>query len=70
MPPQAALGDADADKVVRAIVGLSKGVTEKAGSLQAEVKLAEDFGAESGGAWEVIAESENYSPARLRIPAK
>ena len=70
MPPQAALGDGDADKIVREILSLSKGVTERTGVLQGEVKLAKDFGAEPGGAWEVVAESENYSPARLRIPAK
>lgn len=70
MPPQAALSDADSARIVEAILGLSTGLTEQAGALEGEIPLPRKFGAEPGGAWEFIAESENYSPARVRIPAK
>ena len=49
---------------------LSAGMTETRGSLNGNIRLAPDFGAEPGGAWEISAESPGYAPARTRIPAK
>lgn len=70
MPPQAALKPNDADKLIAAILGLSKGISEAKGALEGTVQLAPEFGAEPGGAWEISAEAPGYAPAKTRIPAK
>lgn len=70
MPPQAALNDADADKIISAIIRLSKGISEKTGTLQGKIQLSSDVSSEPGGAWELTAESDGYSPAIIRIPAR
>lgn len=70
MPPQVALKPDDADKLIAAILGLSVGMTETRGSLNGNIQLSPDFGAEPGGAWEISAEAPGYAPARTRIPAK
>jgi cytochrome c len=70
MPPQVALKPEDADKLIAAILGLSAGMTETRGTAGGNIRLAADFGAEPGGAWEISAEAPGYAPARTRIPAK
>ena len=70
MPPQAALKSEDADKLIAAILSLSKGISETKGALEGTVQLAPEFGAEPGGAWEISAEAPGYAPAKTRIPAK
>jgi cytochrome c len=70
MPPQVALKPEDADKLIAAILGLSEGMTETRGTLNGNIRLSPDFGAEPGGAWEISAESPGYAPAKTRIPAK
>ncbi len=70
MPPQAALKPDDADKLIAAILGLSKGISETKGSLEGNIQLSPEFGAEAGGAWEISAEAPGYAPAKTRIPAK
>ncbi len=70
MPPQATLKPEDADKLIAAILGLSQGMTETRGSLNGNIRLATDYGAEPGGAWEISAEAPGYAPAKTRIPAK
>ena len=70
MPPQVALKPTDADKLIAAILGLSAGMTETRGTAGGNIRLAADFGAEPGGAWEISAEAPGYAPARTRIPAK
>jgi cytochrome c len=70
MPPQAALNDADADKIISAIIGLSKGISEKTGTLQGKIKLSSDVSSEPGGAWELTDKLEGYSLAIIHIPAR
>jgi cytochrome c len=70
MPPQVALKPQDSEKIITAILGLSAGMTETRGSLDGNIRLSPDFGAEPGGAWEISAEAPGYAPARTRIPAK
>lgn len=70
MPAQVALKPEDPDKLIAAILGLSAGMTETRGSLNGNIRLSPDFGAEPGGAWEISAEAPGYAPARTRIPAK
>ncbi len=70
MPPQIALKQEDADKLVAAILGLSDGMSQSKGSLEGTLALAPDYGAEPGGVWEISAEAPGYAPAKKRIPAK
>ena len=70
MPPQIALKQEDADKLVAAILGLSDGISQSKGTLQGTLQLAPGYGAEAGGAWEISAEAPGYAPAKLRIPAQ
>ncbi len=70
MPPQIALKQEDADKLVAAILGLSDGISQSKGSLEGTLQLAPAYGAEPGGAWEISAEAPGYSPVKTRIPAK
>jgi len=70
MPPQIALKQEDADKLVAAILGLSDGISQSKGTLEGTLQLAPGYGAEAGGAWEISAEAPGYAPAKLRIPAQ
>lgn len=71
MPPQAALKDEDAEKILQAILGLAKGFSETKGKDAGEIRLAEDPGnAGSGGAWEFSAEAPGFTSAKFRLPAK
>jgi cytochrome c len=70
MPPQIALKQEDADKLVAAILGLSDGISQSKGSLEGTIKLAPAYGADPGGAWEISAEAPGYAPAKQRNPAK
>ena len=70
MPPQVALKPENADKLIAAILSLSAGMTETRGTPVGNIRLAPEFGAEPGGAWEISAEAPSYAPARTRIPAK
>lgn len=71
MPPQAAVSDAEAGTIVRAILGLTEGMAEARGSDAGKLDLgpAPD-GARPGGAWEITAEAPGFTAARTRIPAK
>lgn len=70
MPAQVALKPEDANKLIAAILGLSEGMTETRGTASGSIRLSPDFGAETGGAWEISAEAPGYAPAKTRIPAK
>ncbi len=70
MPPQIALSEAHSDKIVRAILNLSDGISETADTLEGELQLSPQFGDHTGGAWEISAEAPGYSPRKTRIPAK
>src|SRR5690606_9201733 len=70
MPPQAALKPEEADKLVAAILGLSQGISETSGTLDGTIQLSPKGDAQPGGSWEISAEAQGFSPARLRIPAK
>jgi cytochrome c len=71
MPPQAALRDADADTILRAILTLADGVTEAKATLEGKLTLApKPASAEAGGAWEFSAEAPGYTTAKFRLPAK
>jgi len=70
MPPQA-VSEADADKIVRAILGLSEGIAATQGALDGNLKLpAAPANAAPGGAWEITAEAPGYLTARVRVNAK
>lgn len=70
MPPQVALKPDDSDKLVAAILGLSKGITQTSGTLKGSIKVAAKENLESGGAWEISAEAPGYSSFRTRVPGK
>jgi len=71
MPPQVALKDGDADKILHAILALSEGMSETKGTLEGQLQLCQKpEAAENGGAWEISAEAPGYSAAKVRIPAK
>jgi len=70
MPPQIAIKPEDADKLIAAILVLSKGMSEIKGTLDGAIQLSPKDDAQPGGAWEFSAEAPGYSPARLRIPAE
>ena len=70
MPPQIALKDEDADKILRAILGLADGISETKGSVDGKIQLApQPATAEPGGAWEFSAEAPGYTTAKFRLPA-
>lgn len=70
MPPQIAIKPADKEKLVAAILGLSKGMSETKGTLDGSIRLSEKGDAQPGGAWEFSAEAPGYSAARIRIAAE
>ena len=71
MPPQVALKDADADTLLRAILGLADGISESKGSLDGTLKLApKPTTTTAGGAWEFSAEAPGFTAAKFRLPAK
>ncbi len=70
MPPQA-VSEADAGKIVSAILALSEGISFIKGSSAGELKLPPaPAGSAPGGAWEISAEAPGYLPARVRLGAK
>jgi cytochrome c len=71
MPPQTALKDADADTILRSILGLSEGISQSKGLLKGTLTLApKPANAGDGGAWEFTAEAPGFTSAKFRIPAK
>ena len=69
MPPQIALKDGDADTIVRAILGLSEGITEAKGSVAGMLELApKPATGGAGGAWEFSAEAPGFTAAKFRLP--
>ncbi len=71
MPPQIALKDTDADTILRAILGLSEGISETKGTLAGQIKLApKPATATAGGSWEFSAEAPGFTAAKFRVPAK
>lgn len=70
MPPQA-VSEADAGKIISAILALSEGISSIKGSSAGELKLpSAPAGSAPGGAWEISAEAPGYLPARVRLGAK
>jgi cytochrome c len=70
MPPQIAVTDAEADTLVKAILGLSEGFSEAKG-IDTKLKLSPaPANAAPGGAWEITAEAPGYLPFKQRISAK
>ncbi len=70
MPPQIALKQEDADKLVTAILGLSDGISETKGKLEGTLELAPKYEVQPGGAWEISVQAPGYAPAKTRVPAK
>ncbi|MEO5916290.1 MAG: PQQ-dependent sugar dehydrogenase [Luteolibacter sp.] len=71
MPPQIALKDTDADTILRAILGLSDGISQSKGSLNGKITLpSKPATAGEGGAWEFTAEAPGFTTAKFRVPAK
>jgi cytochrome c len=71
MPPQIAVTDAEAERMVRAILALADGMGETRGTLNGQLQLATPVDdAAPGGAWEITAEAPGFATARLRLPAK
>jgi cytochrome c len=71
MPPQVALKDEDADKILRAILGLADGISETKGTLDGKITLApKPEQTDPGGAWEFSATAPGFTTAKFRIPAK
>ncbi len=69
MPPQVAVSDADADKIIGAILHLADGMVEasgKAGKIDLPARPAD---ATPDGAWEFSAESPGYTAAKVRLPS-
>ncbi|QTN30957.1 PQQ-dependent sugar dehydrogenase [Akkermansiaceae bacterium] len=70
MPPQVALKPEDSGKLIAAILGLSKGISEARGTLQGSIKLSPQGESQPGGAWEFSAEAPGFSAARIRVAAQ
>lgn len=71
MPPQAAVNDQEADKIIAAILGLATGMSETRGTSKGTLQLPKITDANaSGGSWEIIAEAPMRTAAKIRIPAK
>ena len=69
MPPQIAVTDAEADQLVKAILGLAEGFSEAKG-IDTKLKLSPaPADAAPGGAWEITAEAPGYLPFKQRIAA-
>ncbi|MGC4015521.1 MAG: PQQ-dependent sugar dehydrogenase [Luteolibacter sp.] len=70
MPAQA-VSEADAEKIVKAILHLSDGISATKGTLSGELKLPPaPANAAPGGAWEISAEATGYLTTRVRVNAK
>ncbi|MFD0893529.1 PQQ-dependent sugar dehydrogenase [Luteolibacter ambystomatis] len=70
MPAQA-ISEAEADKIVKAILHLGDGISATKGTLSGELKLpAAPANAAPGGAWEITAEATGYLTTRARVNAK
>lgn len=70
MPPQA-ITDAEAETIVRAILGLADGMAAVKGSLEGEIALpALTPELSAGGEWEISVEANGYLPAKLRLPSR
>ncbi len=70
MPPQIALKEVDSEKIIRAILSLSDGISETTGTLEGTLKLSPPYGNHTGGAWEISAEAPGYAPKKIRVSAK
>ncbi|BCU76028.1 PQQ-dependent sugar dehydrogenase [Luteolibacter sp. LG18] len=70
MPAQA-ISEAEADKIVKAILHLGDGISATKGTLSGELKLPPaPASAAPGGAWEILVEANGYLPTRTRVGAK
>ncbi|BCU78047.1 PQQ-dependent sugar dehydrogenase [Luteolibacter sp. LG18] len=70
MPPQA-IGEDEADTIVRAILGLADGMAAVKGNLEGEITLpALTPDLPAGGEWEISAEAGGHLPAKLRLPSR
>lgn len=71
MPPQIALKDADADTILRSILGLAEGISQSQGALEGSIVLApKPASTGDGGAWEFTAEAPGFTSSKFRVPAK
>jgi hypothetical protein len=70
MPPQVAVTDEEFAKIIPAILHLADGISEAKG-LEGTLKLSQKpEAAAAGGAWEISAEAQGFSPFKLRVPAQ
>lgn len=71
MPPQVAINDADAETLLRAILGLADGISETKATLTGKITLAPaPDSVQPGGGWEFSAEAPGFTAVRFRMPAK
>lgn len=71
MPPQAAVNEQESQQIIRAILGLSEGMSELRGKRQGTLTLpAAPANAAPGGAWEIVAQAPNATNAKTRINCK
>ncbi len=71
MPPQAAVNPAEAETLIKAILGLGEGISETRGQLNGNLKLPPAPSAvQAGGAWEISVEAPGHLPARMRLQTK
>lgn len=71
MPPQAAVNPAEAETIIKSILGLAEGISETRGQLTGTLKLPPaPASAQPGGAWEISVEAPGHLPARQRLQAR
>ncbi len=71
MPPQVALTDDEATKILPAILSLSDGVSETRATSKGTLHLpAAPKNAAPGGAWEITADASGHASAHLRLPTE
>lgn len=71
MPAQSAVNEAEANEIIQAILGLSRGMAELRSVAEGRLVLPAALdNAAAGGAWELVAEAPMHTSAKWRIPAK
>lgn len=71
MPPQPAVSEEDAAKILGGVLALADGISIKRAESTGEIQLpASPSTAAPGGAWEIRAEAPGFSAAKLMVPAK
>lgn len=71
MPPQAAVSPAEAETLIRSVLGLADGISESRGQLKGALTLPPaPANTQPGGAWELSAEAPGFQALRWRLPSK